>query len=118
MKGKPLYPWAVTAVVGIVAMIILSFVGLGQMPTEEAEGDAPPAEEQATDATGTDGPELGSCVGCHGGDLSGGAGPALIGTDLSHDEIVDTIINGATGMPGGLVSEAEADAIATYILEQ
>lgn len=117
MKGKPLYPWAVTAVVGIVLMIILSFVGLGQIPTEEAEEAAQPAQEQTANA-GTDAPDIGGCVGCHGQNLEGGMGPALVGTDLPHDEIVRIINEGAAGMPGGLVSPEEAEAIATYILEQ
>ncbi|MBB6452219.1 menaquinol-cytochrome c reductase cytochrome b/c subunit [Salirhabdus euzebyi] len=41
-----------------------------------------------------------SCINCHGGNLEGGAGPALVGTGLSVDEIKDIAVNGIEGDPG------------------
>src|SRR5699024_9618100 len=42
-----------------------------------------------------------NCASCHGGDLSGGAGPDLtaVGADHSSDEIIDIIENGVGSMP-------------------
>ena len=54
-----------------------------------------------------------SCIGCHGGDLSGaGSNPDLTNLDLTHDEVVDVILNGQGAMPSMTDNEVEADAIA------
>lgn len=61
-----------------------------------------------------------SCVSCHGADLSGGVGPALnnVGSRLSKDEILNIIQNGKGGMPGGLISGADAEAVASWLAEK
>lgn len=59
-----------------------------------------------------------SCASCHGDDLSGGAGPSLetVGADHSVDDIKDIIENGqGSGMPAGLVSGEEEDAVAEWL---
>ncbi len=43
-----------------------------------------------------------SCIGCHGGDLAGGASaPMLLGNELTAEEVKEVIANGRGGMPGG-----------------
>ena len=56
-----------------------------------------------------------TCIGCHGGDLTGGVGPNLHGLDEAR--IVDVLTNGIEGTPmtPGMKNEAEAKAIAEYI---
>lgn len=59
-----------------------------------------------------------SCIGCHGNQLEGGAaGPTLVGTGLSADEIKDVIINGRGSMPPGMFegSDEELETLANYI---
>lgn len=62
-----------------------------------------------------------NCASCHGGDLSGGAGPDLtsIGSELNADEIADIIENGSDNgaMPGGLVSGDDVDLLADWLSE-
>lgn len=61
-----------------------------------------------------------SCAGCHGGNLEGGAGPALsdVGSRLSKDEILDIIKNGRPGMPAGLLQGDEAENVAAWLADQ
>ncbi|REB11175.1 cytochrome c [Sporosarcina sp. BI001-red] len=62
-----------------------------------------------------------NCASCHGGNLEGGAGPALanIGGELSESEIHDTIENGKSGgMPGGLIKGDDLDAVAKWLSEK
>ena len=59
-----------------------------------------------------------NCATCHGGNLEGGAGPALdmIGGTLSEDEIHDIIENGKSGgMPAGLIKGEELDEVASWL---
>ena len=60
------------------------------------------------------------CISCHGGNLEGGAGPALdsIGATLSEEEIHEIIIDGKGGMPGGLIKGDDADAVAAWLAEK
>jgi menaquinol-cytochrome c reductase cytochrome b/c subunit len=47
--------------------------------------------------------EANSCITCHGGDLTGGAGaPALVDTGLSPEEVMEIAKNGRGAMPAGL----------------
>lgn len=61
-----------------------------------------------------------SCVGCHGGNLEGGSGPALsdVGSRLSKEEILDAIENGRPGMPPGIISGDEAENVAAWLADQ
>lgn len=58
-----------------------------------------------------------SCVGCHGGNLEGTVGPALdkVGNSLSKEEIETIILEGAGGMPGGLVTGDDASQLAEWL---
>src|SRR3954468_23199833 len=64
------------------------------------------------------------CAGCHGEDGTGGAhGPSIVETSRPYraptrDAIRSLILNGTpdAGMPPFRISEAQADAIAAYVL--
>ena len=56
------------------------------------------------------------CAGCHGARGQGGAGPRLIGTGLTADEVAAQVDQGGGVMPAGLVSgQDEADAVAYVV---
>ncbi len=61
-----------------------------------------------------------SCASCHGGDLSGGAGPALenVGSEHSEEEIRNKIEEGGGGMPANLIEGEEADNVAAWLAEK
>ena len=61
------------------------------------------------------------CAGCHGPDGGGKVGPALKGTQLSEDQIVDVLTKGAEGKKAphgkpvaGLTAD-QAKAVAAYV---
>ncbi|BAU26582.1 cytochrome c551 [Aneurinibacillus soli] len=59
------------------------------------------------------------CTACHGQDMKGGAGPALmqVGSRYkSADEIKTILMKGKDGMPGGLVSEEEAKKLSDWLM--
>lgn len=58
-----------------------------------------------------------TCLSCHGANLEGGSGPALVGTALSEDEIMDIAVNGIGSMPAGLFqgTDEELQQMAEYI---
>jgi mono/diheme cytochrome c family protein len=133
MKRNPVIPFATIALVGILAVIILAFVGANQRDdiaeegedaqTEEGAQEEGSEEEGSQEGETTDDPAAvfeTNCASCHGADLSGGMGPELVevGNRLGEDEIFDIIMNGQGSMPGGLVSEEEAQAITTWLLEE
>ncbi|PYZ98669.1 cytochrome C551 [Alteribacter lacisalsi] len=121
MKGKPLFPFAVTAALGILVMIVLSFIGNFQQAeiAQEAENGE---EEDAGEEEFDDPIEWGealyeqNCLSCHGGDLEGGSGPALDDGSYSEEDIIAAIEEGPGSMPSGLVSGEESEAVAEYIL--
>ncbi|WRP05060.1 c-type cytochrome [Rossellomorea aquimaris] len=58
------------------------------------------------------------CINCHGENLQGGAGPSLVATGLSPEEVADVAKNGKPpGMPAGLFkgSDEELDKLAEFI---
>ncbi|WP_143833710.1 PQQ-binding-like beta-propeller repeat protein [Oceanobacillus senegalensis] len=61
-----------------------------------------------------------SCLSCHGADLEGASGPGLqqIGQSWTEEELFDQIMNGSGRMPGGLVSEKEAEALAEWLSQK
>jgi mono/diheme cytochrome c family protein len=119
---KNIVPFAIIAVVGIFAAIIVFYVGVHQREdirlAEENGGEA--VEDQAGEVS-TDPEEIfaGNCATCHGGDLSGGMGPDLtkVGSELSADDIHTIIMNGQGAMPSGLVSAEEADALTEWLAD-
>ncbi|MBU9722484.1 MULTISPECIES: c-type cytochrome [Bacillaceae] len=122
MKGKPLYPFAITAVLGIGLIIILSFYGLNQGGEMAGEDGAEEVQFETSYELGEHVYEQ-NCISCHGGDLSGvGGNPALNDLEgrMSPDDIA-TIISGGTdgGMPAfGQLSNDELDAVVEFLLEE
>jgi cytochrome c550 len=114
MKRNPLIPFALTAVVGIVLIITLSFVAINDAK-EEAGGDSeqmnlPPEELFQA-----------NCSSCHGGDLQGGVGPNLteVGSKYDPDQIADIIQNGKGQMAAQKQVQAEArEKIAAWLAEK
>ena len=101
---------------------------------EEPAGDETPAGDEggdeATEDEGGDEPaELdpeardtfaSSCGGCHAlsdAGTSGAVGPNLDESKLDAAGVADKIANGGGGMPPGLLSGDEADAVAQYVAD-
>jgi len=62
-----------------------------------------------------------NCTSCHGGNLEGmGNTPSLadVGSRLSEEEILNVILNGRNGMPGGLIQGEDAEAAAAWLAQQ
>lgn len=120
MRGKPLYPFAATAVLGILMIVILSFVGLNVGQETAGDGNENNEAEQEFDDPIELGENvyIGQCASCHGENLDGGVGPGLSGGAYTEEEILTAIAEGPGTMPAGLASGEEADAVALYILEQ
>jgi cytochrome c551 len=60
-----------------------------------------------------------NCTSCHGKNLEGAVGPSLtkVGSKYKNaDEIKNVIVKGRDGMPGGLVSEADAKILADWLI--
>ncbi|KHE70415.1 cytochrome c550 [Halobacillus sp. BBL2006] len=122
MRRNPVIPFAIIAVLGIVAMIIVSAAGINQreaIQNEEENGGA----KQEEQASGGDPEELfqAKCASCHGGDLSGGVGPNLqkVGSKYSADEIKEIILNGkGSQMPAGLYTGEDATKLAEWLAKK
>ena len=118
MSRNPLIPFGLIAVVGIVAAIIFSVIGLSEQKNI-AEGD-----QEGGETVSLDPEEIAkqSCMSCHGQDLAGTDHvPELqeVGSRLSEEEIKDIIVNGTdNGMPGGLVPNEEAQVLAEWLASQ
>ncbi|WP_409298097.1 c-type cytochrome [Peribacillus sp. SCS-26] len=50
-----------------------------------------------------------SCIGCHGAELTGGAGPSLVGTGLKPEEIAKIAKEGKNAMPANAYKGNEED---------
>ncbi|GEM_PF-159646 len=134
---KGVMPFGIIAILGILAVIIISVIGLNNRAdiaegTEETEAvedngednGAADAEGGESDTAGADADEAfqNNCAMCHGADLTGGAGPDLtaVGSKYSADEIKEIIQNGTDGgMPAvPAVQGEELDALATWLSEK
>lgn len=78
---------------------------------EEAAGDFDATAAESTYAAK-------GCIGCHGGNLEGGVGPALAGTALSKDEIVAIIQAGVEGTAMNAYPDVDAENLAAWIKAQ
>lgn len=122
MNKNPIVPFLLIFALGIGLIFFMSLYGLEQQEaiSKDANGDGD--TEETTEVANFDPEEVaqGKCISCHGGDLEGGMGgaaPALAGTSLSQDELIDAIKNGIPpSMPGGLVDDAHLEEMADYLL--
>ncbi|KGX93597.1 cytochrome C551 [Pontibacillus halophilus JSM 076056 = DSM 19796] len=126
MKRNPVLPYALIGVLGITVMIVMSFVGLNQAEQAGEEGEA---KQEQTEGNGEGGGETAgdpeaiyqnNCASCHGGDLSGGFGPALqqVGGSYSADEIANIITNGKGQMPPQNLDESQTQTVAEWLAEK
>lgn len=92
--------------------VILGACGGADEPKEESTGETSGGEAEQI--------VQGNCIGCHGENLEGSAGPKLteVGSKYDKDEIKNIIINGQGGMPGGLLEEADAEVVASWLAEK
>ena len=111
MKNSPIVPYLLIMAMGIAIIFFLSLDGAGKKQ-EAAKGD-----EGGAETTEVDGEALAkqTCIGCHGGDLTGqGTNPKIAGLDAEH--IQDVVKNGQGAMPPGLLQDpAEIEAVAEYV---
>jgi cytochrome c551 len=83
------------------------------------------SDNASGEATAKDGQSLyeKSCLSCHGADLKGGAAPSVVNMagmagKYTEKEVLDMINNGIGLMPGGLVTEEEAQVLTEWLMEQ
>lgn len=119
---NPVVPYFLIFAFGIGLIFFMSVYGVDKQEEIAMEN----GEEQSSDGQSesqTDGnkafdPEAfvqDSCISCHGSALEGGVGPALKGTELSKEELVEVIANGkGTMMPA--FPDVDQEAVADYIL--
>lgn len=109
MKNNPLIPYVLIVAFGIGLIFFMSFMGAADKNSADGEHSGETAELNGEEIAQK------NCISCHGGDLTGGGGPSIVGLDPEH--IKDFALNGSENgaMPPILKNEAEADAVAEYI---
>lgn len=118
MKRNPIIPFLLIMALGISAMFLMSFKGIGDMKEIASEKEGGEAKTEETAATPEELYQQKGCVACHGGDYQGvGNNPALLGVGdrLRHDEIADILVNGKGAMPSGLLTEEQAPEVAEWL---
>ncbi len=82
MSKNPIVPYILIFALGIGLIFFMSLYGLEQKKEIAGQGEEGKTEEAASSAEfDAEAVAQGKCIGCHGGDLTGGMGPALVGTD-------------------------------------
>ncbi|MEG0383994.1 c-type cytochrome [Solibacillus cecembensis] len=109
MRNNPLIPYVLIMAFGIGLIFFMSFEGAADKNSAEGETSGEVVELSGEEIAQK------NCISCHGGDLTGGMGPSIVGLDAEH--IKDVALNGTEsgGMPAILKTEAEAQAVADYI---
>ena len=107
MKNNPLIPYVLIMAFGIGLIFFMSFEGASDKNSAEGEGET--AELSGEEIAKN------NCISCHGGDLTGGMGPSIVGLEVDH--IKEYALNGSPSgaMPSILKSDEEAQAVAEYI---
>lgn len=122
-RRPPKRPIAVAMMLlGLTATVWLTYESAVDVDWEEkAEANKPiPPEEELEIDTEHEGYDVyqNSCAGCHADDLSGGEGPALIGTGLPEEAIKQIAVDGIGDMPPDVFqgSDEELDDLADFIV--
>lgn len=119
MKQSPITPFVMIMVLGVIAMFLISFKGIGDSKELAAEIEGGGEEQQEQVAASPEEIYQQSCIGCHGEQYEGsGNFPALtgVGERRSKEEIQDLLVNGSDkGMPPGLVSPDKAGEMADWL---
>ncbi|MCZ2259346.1 cytochrome c550 [Sporosarcina sp. G11-34] len=112
MSKNPVIPYILIFSLGLGLIFFMSLYGVDQKKEITGEGEGTEQVEADFD------PEvaIGKCIGCHGGELEGGMGPALVGTAMSADDIVTVINEGKGSMPPAIIPAEHAEEMADYIL--
>lgn len=114
---NPVVPYILIMAFGIGLIFFMSVYGVDKQEEIAMEnGEEQTSDSQKDPNTAFD-PEAfvqESCIGCHGNALEGGMGPALKGTELSKEEIVEILQNGKGQMPA--FPDVDQEAVADYIL--
>lgn len=116
-----------TTIIGSMLLVLMLAAGCGTAKKEQGGAAEQPAQQGEQAGGGAPGGEKkdaqaifqGKCISCHGQNLEGGVGPDLtkVGSKYkSADEIKTIIVKGRNGMPGGLVSEADAKVLADWLI--
>jgi cytochrome c550 len=118
MKRNPIMPFVVIMVIGVLAMFLISFKGIGDSKDLAAELEGGGEEQTEQVAANPEEIYQQTCIGCHGEQYQGGGNaPALtgVGDRLSKEEIADVVVNGRGGMPPGLVPAEKAGEMAEWL---
>ncbi|MBN6186935.1 cytochrome c [Aneurinibacillus sp. BA2021] len=120
-----------TTIIGSMLLVLALAAGCGTAKKGGGGAAQPPAQQGEQAGGGAAGGTAGGgkqnaqaifqgkCISCHGQNLEGGVGPNLtkVGSKYkSADEIKTVILKGRNGMPGGLVSEADAKILADWLM--
>jgi cytochrome c550 len=118
MKRNPIMPFVAIMLIGVLAMFLISFKGIGDAKDLAAELEGGGEGQREEVAANPEEIYQKSCIGCHGEQYQGGgSAPALtgVGDRLSKDEITDVVVNGRGAMPPGLVPAEKADEMADWL---
>ena len=126
MQKNAIVPYILIMAFGIGLIFSMSIQGVNneaeiaeENAAEEEGGGEEAAEGGEEAAAGDFDPEAhaqANCISCHGSSYEGGVGPSLVATELPQADIEDILINGKGTMPGGLVPEENAAAMAEWVL--
>ncbi|MFS0575247.1 cytochrome c550 [Sporosarcina sp. 179-K 3D1 HS] len=121
MSKNPVVPYFLIFALGLGLIFFMSLYGLDQKEEIAKQGEEGEGTEEVASTEDFDAEAVAQqkCIGCHGGDLTGGMGgaaPSLVGLDLSKEEIVEVLHNGKGAMPPNTVPGADAEAMADYLL--
>ncbi|MBP3039661.1 cytochrome c [Bacillaceae bacterium Marseille-Q3522] len=122
MKRNPLVPFIMIMAVGVLAMFLLSFKGLGDFKNlTEGTGEEGNAADETANLTPEELYTQQGCISCHGEQYQGVSGPELtgVGDRLSIEEIENVLINGVPGtpMPAGLIPAEKTGEMAEWLSE-
>jgi len=123
-RGPERRPWKRPVATGMMLLALASMIYLTweSVVTHDWKKAAEQGKIRAeveidTNAEGYKIAQANTCTSCHGQNLSGGAGPSLIGTGLTPEEIAKIAKEGRGGMPAGIFkgTDEELKKMAEFI---